>query len=122
MGRLGKTRQGWEMCICWGRTAAEDLFPLQGKGVSRGLLPSAGNAAGGGRNWRLGPCCIYKAENQNLLCFCFFLVKEKSPLVVEMLWPPLPFVALCLLSSEMPLTICVDVNITKTSYFLVCRD
>lgn len=55
MGTLAKTGWGWEMCICWGRTAADNLLPLEEKGLSSGLLPSVGNAAGGGRNWRLGP-------------------------------------------------------------------
>lgn len=87
------------MCV-GGRIEREDLFLLRGKGVYSGLLPSMGNAAGGGRNWRLGLCCIDKGENQSP---CFF--KEKSPLVDEMLWSPLPFFALSLLFPEMPLTI-----------------
>lgn len=47
-------RVGKAACV-GGRIEAEDLFLLQGNAVSSGLLTTVGNAAGGGRNWRLGP-------------------------------------------------------------------
>lgn len=50
----GQARRHWPR---WGdvrwesKRAAEELFPLQVKGVSSGPVPSAGHAAGGGREW-----------------------------------------------------------------------
>lgn len=85
-------RVGKAVCA-GGRIEAEDLFPLQGKGLSSGLLPSVENAAGGGRNWSLRLYCIGKGENQSP----FFFFKGKSPLVIETLWYPFPFIALSLL-------------------------
>lgn len=108
-------RVGKAVCA-GGRIEAEDLFLLQGKGISSGLLPSVGNAAGGGRNWGLRLYCIDKGENRSP----FFFFKGKSPLVVETLWSPLPFIALSLLFSEMPLTVCADISVPQTSYYLVC--
>lgn len=44
--------------------------------------------------------------------------KEKSPRVSRMLWPPLSFVALSLLFSEMSLRVCVDVSVAEAPCFL----
>lgn len=67
MGTLAKTGWGWEMCICWGRTAADNLLPLQEKGLSSG--PVWGMQLEEGETGDLGPYCIDKGENESPFFF-----------------------------------------------------